>query len=378
MKRFLCKILLAVAVVGAMLGYSTLRLLRGACSGDVATVYDDNYLIFFTYQPDFPERPTTTTDFRRDAAGVLDSTILVLGDSFTQLGSRSFLTYLQHFMPSRRVLNVKTQCSLITNKWNYVHASLMDGDTLLVFPEAADYVTYLLERSDSLPGVIVLECGERFIPERMSAVRYGLTDSCFQFYSTMSQNLVTSNSQQDIIGGRNIDITSTNPIVRASGILQFVQDNVKGFFGTRERTKRYTGDRPLFSARGDENSIFVHANYVAREATPEMYAKTQENLRQLFALAECRGVQLIFFVCPDKYTVYQPFALEDTPAPTLRQEMKAMEADPHYQSNYDLLDSAIRAGVQDVFISTDTHWSFVAAEMTARALAERIRSLSEE
>lgn len=378
MKRFLCKILLALAVVGVMFGYPTLRLLRGACSGDLATVYDGSYLIFFTHLPDFPERPITTTDFQQDAAGVLDSTILVLGDSFTQLGSRSFLTYLQHFMPGRHVLNVKTQSNLTTGKWNYIHTSLMEGDSLLVFDESADFVTYLLERSDSVPGVIVLECGERFIPERMSAVRYGLTDSCFQYYSTMSRNLVTANAQQDIMSGRNIDITSTNPIVRASGILQFVQDDVKGFFGTRERRRSYTSDRALFSARGDEHTIYVQANHVAREATHEIYAKSQENLRKLFALAECRGVTLIFFVCPDKYTVYQPFALEDTPAPTLRQEMKAMEADPHYQSNYDQLDSAIRAGVKDVFISTDTHWSYVASEMTARSLAERIRSLSKE
>lgn len=375
MKQFLCKIFLAVALLGAIFGYRATRLLTGACSGDLATVLDPDYLIFFTHKPDFPERPVTTTDYRQDAAGALDSAVLVLGDSFTQLGSRSFPTYLQHFLPERRVLQINTQNEAATSQWKYVHASLMGSDELLVFDEAADFVTYLLEQADSVPGTIILESGERFAPIRLSMARYGLTDADFHRYDDVRNTMAVANSQQDIIGGRNIDITSSDPIRRVSGVVQFLQADVKHLFGVRRIYQRIEGDRPLFTARGDERSIF-QLKHPCLHSSDEVYAKAQENLHRLFALAESRGVTLIYFVCPDKYTIYQPYMLGDHPQSEQREKLKAMEADPHYECDYDLLDSAVRAGVKDVYISTDTHWSYKAAELTARSLADRIRRLS--
>lgn len=372
MERFLNRVFWTAMTIVALFSYPAYISSNGYCSGDTGTVYDDSYLRFFTHTPEFKERAKVTNDFRRDLS---DSTVLVIGDSFSQLGSRSFTSYLQHYLSGWQVLTANTMISSSGNLWQYVHASLTNEEKpLIVFPIMTDYVIYLLENADTLPKTIVMETSERFVTERFANIRTNLCDSMFEDYELCKNHLSVANAQQDRLSGNNMILSESNLVGITSSTLSIIQKWWKDFVGIQKPITLHTATN-LFSAKGYENILFLGSTNMC-PYTLETVKGIKNSIERLHALAEKRDVKLYFFICPEKYHLYMPY-LTDAPKcnVTLFHEVmaKVLPRD-YYIDNYTLLDSCIESGMQDIYISTDTHWSHIAADITAKNLANRIQN----
>lgn len=371
MKTFIFKLLIVVGTIAAIAAQPIYDYIGGVCAGDIATVPDAEYIRFYTHTPEFDERPVVTDDVTQYAG---DSTVLVLGDSFTQLGSRSFVTYLQHYLPGWQVLGLKTMKSDKTFEWRYIHVvNDASGRHAKEFMEMADYVVYLLQNEERLPKTIVLETTETFLIDRMSRVKREIDVNELRDFEDCD-DLSFANAQQDKIGGNNDMYSTKNVVKRMTGLVTYAQKWAKMFVGIIHKPIMYEADKDLFTANRCERSIYTISNR-PHVIEPSEVEASINNMRWLTELAVSRGVNLIFFVCPEKLTIYKKYALDPALRNSdyvLRDVFKQMENEPNYINNYDLIQSCIDKGTKDMYICNDTHWSYIAADITAQNLGNII------
>lgn len=367
--KFILRLSLGAAPIIILLGIPLWNSMHETCYGDINAVgtafFDSGYQDVFSYQPDVKRPVTVTDDIESFGQERLDSTILIVGDSYSQQGNRSFMQYLQNEMNDWTVCNVRTLHD--SSDWHYVHRSCTEGgdSTLLEFPLMTEYVLYLLQNARCLPKVIVVESGACLFVDRLSRTRLELNDGSFAEFKN-NPDLMVANTQ------KNKDMAKQSRTFSQG--LTYAQSWTKRLLGISNRQHSLELQKPLFSCKGKEQVLYFHSMNLA-VPSEQQFRDGMAVKDYLLTKAAERGVTLLFMPCPDKLDAY-------------RNQVKNQEAVATIPSLYDRIEEArcekgivnakrsvtelINNGEKDVYFCNDTHWSYKAAEAVAVTLSNEI------
>lgn len=368
MKKFIIRILIFCSPVVALYAYPMLRYANGESYGALVQLgsyfFDKEYMPLMAHNPGFKCHVTLSEDVTED---ICDSDVLVIGDSFTQMGYNNFMEYLQNLYSDRTIYGVHT--FRYGEEWRYAHKSLEGSGRLLTFPGKTDVVMYLLRYAKRLPSTIVIESSEMWLMESVVSTKFELSEdsledydgaplvSSEEKYERYSQLLVSPDPIKSILDGR---------------AFNFAQDWIK-------RRARTVGNgvrksplmKPLFTNKGGESTLY----YIPYTFTwsDEDIDKMRSMMTQIIDEGAQRGVNIIFMVIPLKEHLYGEYMLEERlPATYLSDYLTDRTSSPHYLICQPILEKMVENGEKDVFLANDTHWSYKGAKACAEALKFKI------
>lgn len=374
-RKFIFKILWTVLPLIVVFAFPAYMYRKGMFYGDInnlgGNAFDAEYRELFTFDPHFERHYTTIEDITECDA---DSSVLVIGDSFSQQGRRSFIDFLQNKMPNWTIYNVQ-QAGDFQN-WYYLQYSLMSKERkLLQFDSMTNYIVYLLKHSSVLPNTIVMESTETFIVNRLLETKGDVTDDDVPEF--VEGGLIHRAYPMD---ERRVQfVLNDNPVDEIGDEMKAAQQWLKKrVAGIGNRAERMELTKDLFTCKGEERTLwFSRLSLYDTDAKAAKQAAEVWNM--LVRLAEERGVKLILFVAPDKMQLYRKYAVnlkEQYSKSGVIDLWAEYEDDVHFQLNKKMLQKELDAGNKDLYPANDFHWSYKAAEMTAKELKRRILELN--
>lgn len=378
MTKFVCKIILLALPLFLLFVYPLCKYWQGEFYGDISSFtsfsFDASYRQVFNYDPGFERHVVITNDYPSCAT---DSSVLVIGDSFTQQGRRTFLEYLQNEMPNWTVYNVQTATDFTL--WYYIHRSQhqMDGNghaPEMLFCSMTDFIVYMLQNAETLPNTIIMESTENFLISRLLAARFEVNESDIHPFDTcgvIHKAKLPNEGPFDIPFDRNFVTHIGEGMVH---VQKWIRKLPKSYFGN-ERLKL---DRPLFTCPRKECFLFP-GDLGEHPFTHEELALAKHNAERLVELADERGVHFILSIVPNKMQLYREFVIDlplEANTPNLSDSLYIWQGNPHFLLNRPLLLDAIRQGEKDIYLANDIHWSYKAAAISAKALKYNIQQLN--
>lgn len=329
MKRFLIKFLILFAIIDGCLGISEWYI-KPNLSGDIGELgqipfgkaYNDSILRISQ------RAETLVTDYAPEAE-ITDS-VLVIGDSFSLHGMYGFSQYVGENL-NCHILNIRKH---------------------LQVPEQS-FIQLVNTHRIPEGSLVIVESGERGMTKRLSGLN---------FSDTTAFNITPYKSDKS-----NSDLLSNTImwLLKSAGIKQPIH-----CFRTH---------RDLFSHPTIHNEIYVYdspwdndGDFRFVNLTEADYDSARKNLHELKALADAHHIRLLYLVATDKYDAYEPF-IED--APMRNPTLDHLPDEEWIVNTKPLLQTAINAGVKDVYYLNDTHWSPVGAQIAGNEVAERIKHL---
>lgn len=374
MKQFVFKLLLLTIPVVLFFTVPVTKYIRGEFFGDISNMsgytFPSSYRDVFSYDPHFQRHVIITEDYPSCA---VDSSVLILGDSFTQQGRRTFLEYLQNEMPNWTVYNVQTATDF--KDWFYIQKSQHDDTSqLLLFRSMPDFVIYTVKYAKVLPHTIVLESTESLFLHRMLEARFDISGSDIELYDSCG---IIHKARLPQEGPFRLEGTIAEQM---SASLSTAQRWIRHLPSTFIGKNRFTLDRPLFSCEGMETSLFV-SDMGCYRFTHEELVQAKKNAVRMVEMAKDRGVDLIISIVPDKMQLYRDYVV-NLPSryrnPCLSDSLMDWTGNPHYLVNRPYLRQAIEKGEKDIFLCNDIHWSYKAAAISAKALKLNIQKLNSQ
>ena len=369
MKKFIIRMLIFSIPVIALYAYPMLRFANGESFGDLSQLgnyfFDKEYLPMMDYNPGFKRHVILAEDVTEE---VCDSDVLVIGDSFTQIGFPNFIEYLQDLFPLRSIFGIHTY---MDKEWRYIHKSLEGSGRLLTFPGKTDMVMYLLHHAKRLPSTIVIESSEMWLMETVLRTNFDVCEDSLVDYDGMplmssqekyerySQLLVTPNPIKCIFNGR---------------AFNFAQDWIKRRAGVAENfVKKSVLSKPMFTNNGDESTLYYLPYMMIWQE--EEIEKMRNIMTRIIDEGAKRDVNIIFMVIPLKEHVYEnEMIARQASATYLSNCLVDRACNPHYLICQPILREMIDGGEKDVFLANDTHWSYKGARVCAEALKSKIES----
>jgi hypothetical protein len=135
-------------------------------------------------------------------------------------------------------------------------------------------------------------------------------------------------------------------------------------------------DSSLFTWR-NKDEILIFSNDLLRNPSfnTASVAELNHKLNELSALLAEKNITLIVLPAPDKYTIYYDYLqIKNTlPEPKFFKYFDAVEKNYIYIHANDILKNAVSAGIKDVYLADDSHWSPSSSRMIAEAIRSEIR-----
>lgn len=260
--------------------------------------------------------------------------VITIGDSFSQQGKAGYQNYLGYFLKCR-VLNIRP------------------GDG--VSPERLALTLlrtgWLREMS---PGVVVVETVERHWVENLFALDFSGYPS-----EAAARKLIYRKKQADI--------------PKSADCLYETVYWMRLRLKIDDPVKKVELNRELFSHFDDELYFYyadLQRTSMRKKEKEKVYA-VLDSLEQEFRQ---QGIQLVYTVAADKYDVYQPFVKDNTyPACNQLDSLPGARTPSYLVNTAKILRPLVRKGVKDVYIATDSHWSYIASEAVAGEIAAYLR-----
>lgn len=375
MKKFVLKLILVALPVMLLFPYPMWKFSCGECFGDMnvhgTPFFSKSYRSVFSYFPECGKIVTMTDDFSHDAVSLpMDSTILIVGDSFSQQGTRSFMSYLQAQMPEWNVFNVRTMTD--NSSWRFIHHSCHEGNdsTLLEFDLMTEYVAYMLRNSPRLPRYVIMESGEFLFVKRMLQTHLDIDDAMLPvFHDTGELRVSATQRSQDAYKEDSFDLSAS---------FAYAHNWIKRFFGVGNHTRHQKLDAPLFTCQGKESDLYFYSDQAKRPKAEDVIAALDVK-DALVSLARKRGVELIFMVCPDKLGLYRNHISGIDPKFDFSSFLDIMESEGRADNVVNMkriLLPYVDRGEKDLYYCNDTHWSYKSAEISAKTLEREIKKRS--
>lgn len=366
-RRFLVKIIIILLPLYVLFPYPMWKYFHGECYGDMheqgTPFFDEQYKDLYYYFPTDMPSIHITDDYISDAENLnKDSIVLVIGDSFSQQGSRSFMVYMQREMPGYHVMNVRTM--LDGGGWKYIHHSLMaEDDVKLVFPEMLDFLTYMLLYAKNLPKFIIVESAEFMLASRLLNTNYAISDSVLAQYKESSAMRVAATQRNEAASVHKKDLPSafTN-----------AQIWIKHLFGVANHTRHQKLDGDYFSCKDKERDLYFYTRSL-EYFSEEKVAEAMKVKDSLVELAEKKGVTLLFLVCPDKLDLYRSHIVNISPKYQVQSFFDALEKvgnSNNIINGKTLLMPYVDKGEKDLYYCNDTHWSHRSAEIVSKEISK--------
>lgn len=218
-----------------------------------------------------------------------------------------------------------------------------------------------MARTQELPQVVVVECVERVLVQRLSKLN-------------ISQS-VSSMLQQHIIDTTTV-VRKTTP-QKDKTVLESTQEwikrkmNLKGYANPIKSAKL---SKPCFSCEGREDELYFYVDDLKNMHLTDASAKiVSTKLDSLFEFAKSKNIDLYILIAADKYDVYQEYIIDNQyPPKTLLKELEQQYQHPNLIISRDTLYDMVQNNILDVFWANDTHWSPVGAEAVAEQILKYI------
>ena len=330
MKRFIFKLLLfSIPFIALLLNYLLITITR-ECRGDLAK------LELMYIEKGYYDKQTSSYDTNSaldvEIGELPDSAkVLVFGDSFA---NRKPCRYQQ-------TIGEKNSDTVINVRYN-----------LEFSPEDAALTFLQYSSQEKMPKAIVVESVERYCINRLCGMR---TDSPIPF-DKMTQG-------KKRYGDR-----------KHKNIAEEAAKYYRKKLGIGESQVITTPlNQNLFSANGYENvliSFYEDTNTVSDEKIILAINK----LDTLHRLADSRNVKLIYFIPPNKSTVYHPYLTEKRNFTILVDNDSPFDTINYVYSPIDVLRTRVESGYKDVYYLDDTHWTPVTSHIAGQKLRELLFS----
>lgn len=256
--------------------------------------------------------------------------IITIGDSFSQQGKEGYQNYLGYLLKSK-VLNIRPATGISPEQ---LALSLLRTG-------------WLKEMS---PRVVVVETVERHLVESLFALDFSVHPSAAEVRKQIYKKKRVAVPESagylyETIYWMRLRLQIDNPV------------------------KKVELNRDLFSDF-DNDLYFYYADLqrtsMKKEEKEKVYALI-DSLKQEF---QQQGIHFVYTVAADKYDVYRPF-VKDKAYPSCTQLDSLPDAQaPFYLINtVKILRPLVWQGIKDVYIATDSHWSYIASEAVAWEIA---------
>ncbi len=295
-----------------------------------------------------------------------DSTILVIGDSFTDQRS-GYASYLATFYPGYTVYNLKYK----------------DVD------DRYQYVVDLLKQDIQIPSIIIVESVERHVTERLNVLdfdkEYNVNADSVSYIEKTEEDIIPS-SQSFTEEGVNDQLFPYPVKVIMSGydgvkeeteelhkLLLNTQTFIKkNLYITENPVRHMKTKKKMFSCKGSEDDLYVYEwdLFPTEKSTAEGGLK---NLEKLYSLAKQRNKTFVFMVASDKYDLYKKFVKKDPYKIKGRLDyFKDYNDKVWFVNSKMVLIPHLVSGEKDIYKCNDTHWSVTSAKYVAEEIKKRI------
>ncbi|MBO7490590.1 MAG: hypothetical protein J6T88_09965 [Bacteroidales bacterium] len=131
--------------------------------------------------------------------------------------------------------------------------------------------------------------------------------------------------------------------------------------------------KPVFSSKGDESKLICYYQDTTHFSDAKIRLAV-DNLQRLYNLAEQRGVQLFYLICPNKANVYWPYIKDKDKNMyfNILDQTNTFDTLPYIFNPLPILRQKLNEGELDIFYCDDTHWPPKTAKIVGEALAEWI------
>lgn len=345
MKRFVIKtLLMLLPLVAAVVAYVTL--IEPHRTGDLGKLGilppDDDYLTRISEGALDTMRVVNITSLAQVEG---DSVILTIGDSFSKQGRYGYQNCLATLYPGYTVFNLK---------------AARDVDQ---YQLAVD----MLRRNDRLPPIIIIECVERYLVERLADL-----DFSHSLPPVEAMPVEPVPSQQSML--RRMISGTSDAVHSVTDEVFFTQDYLKKWCGIDDPVHHLKLNRRFFTYNGDGDDLYFYGEDLVVPADSAIQASIA-GMDSLLNLVHNSSSQVFFLVAADKYDVYRNFAVNNPYGwKGQLQYFTKYNSDFRFINTLPLLLPHVEQGELDVYRCNDTHWSVKAAQYVAREIDSRIKA----
>lgn len=256
--------------------------------------------------------------------------IVTIGDSFSQQGKAGYQNYLGFLLKSK-VLNIRPA----------------EG----VFPEQLALSLLRTGRLKEMsPQVVVVETVERHWVKSLFALDFTGCPAAAE-------------------AGKQIYRKKHTAVPKSADCLYETIYWMRLRLGIDDPVKKLELNRDLFS-NFDDDLYFYFADLqrtsMKKKERKKVYA-VLDSLKQEFRQ---QGIHFVYVVAADKYDVYQPFVKDNIyPSSTQLDSLPDVYTPSYFINTVKILRPLVQRGVKDVYLATDSHWSYIASEAVAWEIA---------
>lgn len=307
----------------------------------------------------YPERWFGWNDPQQDIPSVTNTSrqpdkihILVIGDSFSEAGRWQ---------------------SLLSNKYSF--SFIHSGKTTLT--------DILARKGDKKPDAIVIETGERALPDMYGRASTFLppVENC-RLPVEEKENSVTMNAIQSQIAKlptfplvqRKIWPNNGNNISEGFHIFKLYSSALIKPHKRKAKVLALTSNQ-LFSNTRSDHILLLSKDFLLYDTIDDSHLKvvhcTMQAVDQALTSAK---IPHIILTLPDKTTAYQPYLVDtrirQRPALVDRLRMDALAG--HGINMLQPVRTMIAAGNKDVYLPNDTHWGYKGFQLAAALIDEKL------
>ena len=348
MKKFLIKIAIAFLPVIFMWGGLYLYYYSEVYpnqSGDIGSLgkipFGKDYESEFSKE--FPGYMVCITDTSK--ALMQDSSIHVgiIGDSFSHRGNTGFVNF------TGKYLNEKVAFF----DWDWPNPNY-DPTLTLIGLLNSDYF-----KGTSINTLVLSVVERNFVPNILGAdLNYSKNNLRFHHGDNNGKKHSENNKKKKKVNEKSLQEARNYLLLR---------------FGYKSRIGKEKLSKDLFTLR--PHDLFYYSYDTNRQTITKQEQKTiKEKLLALRGLAESKGIRLLILMPVDKYDLYEPYIVGKKHPKIETCEIVRTLADTSYlilAKPY--LREMLAKGEKDVFLANDTHWSYKAADVMGKVLAEKIK-----
>ncbi len=256
--------------------------------------------------------------------------VLTLGDSFSQQGLGSYENFIG--MQGYSVINFHVDHNMFQTAYDLMQLGIIDSTHV---------------------KTIIVECVERCLPERVTALKTGNKSVKFS-----------------PIGRRNGTGSDTNDDKAHEWSLLDVRNWLMLRLGFPEPVKHLKLTKSMFSGNRGKELFFYYEDLNSFTLSKEQQKIAAQNIGRINHLADSLGINILYLICPDKYDIYQNLIVDNPyPRKTLNEDFAACHPTPErLLLGKDVLMTMVNSGTKDVYHLSSTHWSYASAQAVALKL----------
>jgi len=264
--------------------------------------------------------------------------LLTIGDSFSNgvMGGKN--PYYQDFLATKYNLNILNIMN-ITNKQHKLFETIISL-----------YNNGWLEKHR--PKAVLIESAERGVYERFAK------NFNFSRKDISIKDLIIPAKIKDSF------IPNLKPINTANYKLPFYTLKYRFKNRAQKDVVKLELTKNLFSTKNYEHSLlFHHSDVLYIKNDKQLVQKINENFNHLAKMLAKLNIKLIFLVAPDKYAIYSKY-IKNNPFEKNRffELIRPLKKEYIFIDTQKILEKELQRGVQDLYYSDDTHWSYKASD----------------